>query len=367
MLLNLVLFFRILQPVKEKDNLYVLLSNAINECVNWAISIEVDLEAIVRSNTVFNNLGLFDQYADTILKNDQYKKQFFVYDNTIDALYEACKPEILGRKREYMMASVVHYLRDVLDGRADRIDLDSAKRRISTLLDESILAQEEARNSEESKGQNNLSIVADDTKYYLKAWKSIDLSKLDLEKLRQQFKLATFKNIEINDLKAFITGKLEAMMSINTTRIDFAQKLQEIIDKYNSGGAVTENYFNDLMAFMEKLKEEDERHIKEGLSEEELELFDLLKKDSLTKDEEQKVKNAAKYLLKRLKEEKPTVLINDWHKDTVTKLQVQSAIKTVLDQYLPESYDRTVYSNKCDTVFEHLISMAATGDKRAFI
>jgi type I restriction enzyme R subunit len=354
-------------PVKEKDYLYVLLANAIKECVDWCTTINVDLSAIEKSNTVFQNLGLFDDYADVILQNDEHKKQFIVYDNTIDGLYEACKPEIWTRKKEFNMASIVHYLRDVIDGRADRGDLDSAKRKISALLDESIIAQEEAKNGNETLHVYDVPHAAEDKKYYIAAWKTIDLSKLNIDKLREQFKEAKHKNIEINDLRAFIAEKLQLMLQKNSTRTNFAQKLQEIIDKYNSGGALTENYFKDLMDFIDNLREEEERHIKEGLTEEELELFDLLKKESLTKDEEQKVKNAAKNLLKRLKEEKPTVLVNDWHKDTVTRLQVQSAIKTVLDNYLPESYDRTVYSNKCDTVFEHLITMAATGDKRAFV
>ncbi|MBS1651857.1 MAG: type I restriction endonuclease subunit R [Bacteroidetes bacterium] len=353
-------------PIKEKDYLYVLLTNAIKECVDWCTTINVDLGAIEKSNTVFQNLGLFDDYADVILQNDEHKKQFIVYNNTIDGLYEACKPEIWTRKKEFNMASIVHYLRDVIDGRADRGDLDSAKRKISALLDESIIAQEETKNGNDTVHVYGVPHAAEDKKYYIAAWKTIDLSKLNIDKLREQFKEAKHKNIEINDVRAFIAEKLQLMLQKNSTRTNFAQKLQEIIDKYNSGGALTENYFNDLMDFIDNLREEEERHIKEGLTEEELELFDLLKKESLTKDEEQKVKNAAKNLLKRLKGEKPTVLVNDWHKDTVTRLQVQSAIKTVLDNYLPESYDKTVYSNKCDTVFEHLITMAATGDKRAF-
>ncbi|MDQ3846810.1 MAG: hypothetical protein M3342_22775, partial [Bacteroidota bacterium] len=84
----------------------------------------------------------------------------------------------------------------------------------------------------------------------------------------------------------------------------------------------------------------------------------MLKKESLTKAEEQKVKLAAKHLLKRLKEEKPKVLVNDWHKDTQTKLQVQLAIQKVLDSYLPESYDRVLYTNKCNEVFNHLYLQA---------
>jgi type I restriction enzyme, R subunit len=55
-----------------------------------------------------------------------------------------------------------------------------------------------------------------------------------------------------------------------------------------------------LTAYAQGLKEEAARHIREGLTDDELELFDLLKKDEMTREETQRVKLAAKQLLKRL-------------------------------------------------------------------
>jgi type I restriction enzyme, R subunit len=89
-----------------------------------------------------------------------------------------------------------------------------------------------------------------------------------------------------------------------------------------------------------------------------------LKKENLTKAEEQEVKLAAKNLLKRLLEEKPTVLVNDWFKDTQTKLQVDKVIGNILEQYLPESYDRIVFKDKCNTVFQHFYLQAIQGGNR---
>ncbi|HMS50767.1 MAG TPA: DUF3387 domain-containing protein, partial [Chitinophagales bacterium] len=169
-----------------------------------------------------------------------------------------------------------------------------------------IIAQEEKEITEDAKD------LAEKREYFIKAWKQIDLSKLDLDKLKEEYKQAPYKNIEIADLRAFIQDKLQMMMDRNVTRGSFAEKLEEIIDRYNSGNSTNENYFDDLIAFVEKMKEEEMRATREGLTEEELELFDLLKKEKLTKDEEQKVKLAAKNLLKRLKDERPKVLINDW-------------------------------------------------------
>ena len=351
-------------PAREIEQLFVLLHDAITECELYCQGIGVDLNEIAKSKETFGKLRLFDEFADTILTNDEQKKQFVVYDNTIDALYEACKPEIVGRRNEFPLAAIIHYLREVIDGRADRGNLDSAKRRISQLLDESIIAQQE--NDEKKNGTDDLQLAAEKRELFIKAWKQIDLSKLDIDKLKAAYKQAPYKNIEIADLRVFISDKLQLMMDRNTTRRSFAEKLQEIIDRYNSGNSTNENYFDDLMAFVEKMKEEEMRAAKEGLTEEELELFDLLKKEKLTKDEEQKVKLAAKNLLKRLKEERPKVLINDWHKDLQTKLQVQVAIKKVLDAALPESYNREIYSVKCDAIFEHYYIMATSGDRRGF-
>jgi type I restriction enzyme R subunit len=348
-------------PVQEKDQLYVLLIDAINECNEWCLNIGIDLNHIKESNLIFSKLNLFDEYADTIVANDEHRKQFIVYDNTIDALYEACKPEILGRRKEFPLAAIVHYLREVIDGRADRGNLDSAKRRISQLLDESIVADEKYTESpnvtaeEKSAGQ-----------FGIREWKEIDLSKLDVDKLREEFKEAPHKNIEISDLRAFISQKLQQMLERNTTRTSFAQKLQEIIDRYNSGNATNESYFDELMEFVEKMREEEMRAAREGMTEAELEIFDLIKKENLTKDEEQKVKLAARNLVHKLKDEKPTVLITDWYKDTQTRVQVHTVIKKVLNDALPQSYDRAIYSNKCDIVFDHFLMIAQKGSFKAF-
>jgi type I restriction enzyme R subunit len=344
------------EPAREKDQLFVLLKDAINECDEYCKRIGVNLSEIVKANKVFKNLDLFDRFADVILSSEEQKKEFTVYDNTIDALYEACKPEIVDRRAEFILVFVIHYLREILDGKVDNRDLDSAKRKINKLLNESIIADDEFKDKVN---------VATDSNYGIKPWKQIDLSKLDMDKLREDYKQAPYKNIEIADLRAFISDKLQQMLQRNVTRSSFAEKLQEIIDRYNSGGAATENYFDALMDFVEELREEEMRAKRQGLTEEELEIFDLLKKENLTKDEEQRVKLAAKNLLSRLTKEKPTVLVNDWYKDTQTKLQVDKVIGDILEQYLPESYDRIIFKNKCNTVFDHFYLQAQSVGRTA--
>jgi type I restriction enzyme R subunit len=115
------------------------------------------------------------------------------------------------------------------------------------------------------------------------------------------------------------------------------------------------------MNFTKDLNEEEERHIREGLTEQELELFDLMKKEKITKAEETALKNAAQMLLKRPKEEKPVVLVQDWYNDQQSQTRVKSAIEEVLDSNIPETYDRLTFKQVCDRIYNLIFKRAVNG------
>ena len=85
----------------------------------------------------------------------------------------------------------------------------------------------------------------------------------------------------------------------------------------------------------------------------------------MTKEEEQKVRLAAKSLLHRLREETPKVLVQDWFKDSQSKSRVRTAVETVLHSHLPDSYDRFVFTEKCNNVFDLMLIYAGQGLKWA--
>ncbi len=342
-------------PVKEKAELFRLLDDAIEQGLEFCHEKEVALREVLGGDDVFEKLGRFNIFANALLANDEWRKGFNVYENTISSLYEACKPEVLGRSKGREVAAF-QYLRGVIDSLIEQNDIDAISLKIAELLDESVVVNDaEAFKARQYTAEYRI----------IQKGKNWDLSKINFDKLREEFKQATYKNIEIADLRAFLQHKLEIMLQENATRTDFAQRLQEIIDAYNSGGSSTENAYEDLMKFTEDLRAEDERHIREGLSEDELEIFDLLKKDKMTQEEAQKVRLAAKSLLHRLLDEHPKVLVQDWYKDTQTKKLVRSAVEKVLDSNLPESYDRVLFREKCDNVFYLILDYASHGRKWA--
>ncbi|MBD2384369.1 type I restriction endonuclease subunit R [Cylindrospermum sp. FACHB-282] len=340
-------------PIQEKSNLFELLDDAIAQGLNFCRELGIDLESILKIQETFQKLGQFNQFADTLLQKDEWRKAFFVYQNTITSLYEACKPEIIKQRRPLVF--IFQYLRGVIDSIIERKDIDNASLKIAELLDESVIADNQGITTKEYSAEYNI----------IQTGQIWDLSQINFEQLKAEFHSKTYKNIEITDLRSFIEDKLNKMIQQNTTRADFAQRLQAIIDKYNAGGSSTDNYYEALVNFTENLKEEAQRHIREGLTEDELELFDLLKKDKMTADETQKVKLAAQSLLHRLTAEQPKVLVQDWYKDMQSQGKVKSALEAVLDKNLPVSYDQVLFKSKCDTVFDLIYDHASKGVKWA--
>jgi|GEM_PF-1389329 len=161
----------------------------------------------------------------------------------------------------------------------------------------------------------------------------------------------------------------------------FAERLKESAKRLNTGIAIEtkvgsfnapwEFFFKWLRVENEKEKVDQEQIKREGTSVEAAiiglcapdRLLDYIEK--MTKAEDQKVKLAAKTLLHRLLEEQPKVLVQDWFKDTQSQFRVRDAVEQVLHKQLPDSYNRVLFKNKCDAVFETMLNYAAQGQKWA--
>lgn len=336
-------------PVQDKDKLFTLLIDAIEKARQFCAERDIVIGEALAADDVFKQVGLFNEWADTLLTKDEWRQSFKVFENTITALYEACKPEILGDPVVRKVA-LFQYLRGVLDSIIEQQDIDSATGKINELLDESLIVDDQKFGQGKEKPA--------DWKIEQKG-RTWDLSRVDFDKLKEDFKQTKYKNIEIADLRAFLEKKLQDMLNQNRTRRDFAERLQEIIDNYNAGSSSADESYAQLVEEMAALKEEERRHVRKGLTEDELEIYDLLCKDNMTKAEEKKVRLAARALLKRLTEEKPKVLVQDWYKDMQTRLTVRDEVGAVLDEHLPEdSYDKDLFIQKRDRVFELTLDLA---------
>ncbi|WP_295384548.1 hypothetical protein [uncultured Thiodictyon sp.] len=95
-------------------------------------------------------------------------------------------------------------------------------------------------------------------------------------------------------------------------------------------------------------------------------MVETMRKEAMTKEEEKRVRLAAKALLQRLTEEAPRVLVQDWFKDSQTRLAVRDEVGKVLDRHLPdEGYDKDLFAQKRDQVFELTLDLAINHRKWA--
>jgi type I restriction enzyme, R subunit len=121
---------------------------------------------------------------------------------------------------------------------------------------------------------------------------------------------------------------------------------------YNAGSINTEEFFKELVEFSKSLTEEEARSLSEGLTEEQLAIFDLLMRPApeLSEKEKSQVKRVAEELLAALKNGK---IVLDWRKEQATWAAVRVAVEEILDR-LPEKFTRQVYAQKCDAVYQHV-------------
>jgi type I restriction enzyme R subunit len=131
----------------------------------------------------------------------------------------------------------------------------------------------------------------------------IDLAKIDFETLAKRFEKSNTKNVELEQLKVAIRKQLDKVVRLNRTRIDFLTKFEELIESYNQGSRNIDELFQELVALSKTLTDEQQRHVRENLTEEELTVFDILTRPGpdLSAEERGEIKKVAHILLERLK------------------------------------------------------------------
>ena len=335
-------------PTKKIDKLFGYIDATIAEADEFLQSLGISLDAIIDNNSTLDRLDDLAGVYDMVIANDDNKEKFKVILNTMMNLYDASKPEVFEKHWYNEKFSALAYIYGLFQHTIDNEKIARARVRMAQVLDSSVLA-------ETTENDN-------DAEYVIQSTTVIDLSKIDAEELRREIKTAQYKAIEIDDLKAYLEQALLQMIQKNCTRVKFSQRYKNIIDRYNAGGSENENYYEQLVQLIKDLQKENERANTEGLTEEELEIFDLLMAGKkLSQADEQKVKLSAKNLVKKLRENQKELLVVDWYKDDQPKARVKSTVERSLNADLPDSYDADSFRSKIDLLMNHFVDMAVQG------
>ncbi|MBS2032898.1 MAG: type I restriction endonuclease subunit R [Deltaproteobacteria bacterium] len=319
------------RPVRPKDELVEELGTALAELESFCSGVGVKLGGLEAAGTALERLTLVGEAANALLASEEVRKAYLAQAKLADALYRAIKPHRDAVQFMVRMATVATLAEKIREATVpEKADLAAVLQRIGEVLDRSIEGGVIARSGPPA----------------------IDLSKIDFEALASKFKASATKNIDLERLKAAIRSQLDRLIAENETRVDLKQKFEDLIAAYNAGSVQIDQLFRELVELSKGLTEEEARHVREQLSEEELVVFDLLTRPGpdLSADERAEVKKVARELLAKLK----SLLTIDWQKTAQARARVQDAIEQALDDGLPRAYTRDVFKVKSAAVFQHL-------------
>jgi type I restriction enzyme, R subunit len=319
-------------PVRDKQRLVEELRGAVAGATEFCTKRGVDLAAMESlPQKSMELLAALSDAKNALISPDPLRREFLGHERLVETLYGAVKPDPAALEFSSHVASlaaIAGAIRATLN--PDPVDLSAVITGIHRILDASVSGVE----------------------IPTKPGTILDLSKIDFETLAARFKKSKAKNTDLEVLKAAIRTQLEKMIELNPTRADFRDKFEEMIEEYNNGSRNIEDLFNELVNLTKSLSQEEQRHVREQMTEEELVIFDILLKPApeLTTEERTQVKKVVRELLARLK----ALLVLNWRQKSSARSQLKITIEDVLDSGLPRKFTPELYRDKCSKLFEHM-------------
>jgi len=333
-------------PIQDKKELIKELLSAIEQTKKFCSSYNVDLDSILKTEDWITVKGIeeavraivlkepdqlsgpLDDTVEKILINDISKQKYKELSGNVKRLFKAIKPDPMV-KEVTPICTLIIIIAVKIRSLSGPVDISEVMDDVEEILDDSI------RVGSIKTGPSQV----------------VDLSKLDIEKLRDKFN-TEHKHTEAEKLKGAINSKIKQMVRLNKLRMDFFEKFQKLIEDYNNGGVDLQTLIDELIKLTSEIQHEEKRSFRENLSEEELAVFDLLTKPDirLSQEEKQLVKKVVKDLIDKLKREK---LVIDWRKKQQTRADVRLTIEKILDE-LPPVYTKDLWVEKCDQTYQHV-------------
>ena len=316
--------------IQDKNELVEILFSTVSKTRQFLKALELDINELLKAKDV-EKIRLVNVFTNCILQDEKTKKQYLELVGNAYKYYKAVLPEPKAEDyyQEVMAYKVIaSRIREVID---EDTDISQVKKDLESLLDRSIRAGE----------------------YVIKNTPKLkDLSKIDFEDLRKFFDDSDTKNIEAEHLSVELEKKIKEMVRKNKLRKYFLDRLNKLLREYNSGSHDLDVFFNQLIELAKELSKEDARAVSENLTEEELAVFDILRKENLNPAETDQVKKATKELLAKLKKEK---LVLDWKKKQETQADVKITIQKILYDELPEpTYSEEDCEDRTQKVYFHV-------------
>ncbi|MCD5346128.1 type I restriction endonuclease subunit R [Agromyces sp. S2-1-8] len=328
-------------PIEIIDALAGELDTAVADLITFCAGAEVDLIGM-RDATGFDHIARRDAAVESLLVDEARWNDFIVRARLIKRLFKALLPNPKAAAQQRTVAAVRVLAERITEvTRPPQPDIGGVLDAVDALLDRSVGAEEYViRAAAEGVQPDPL----------------LDLSQIDFEGLAR--KLAGRKRAETDRLAQLLLSRAVGAATRNPTRYELVERIEQLIADYNAGSVNSDEYLKRLIEMSQNLTDEEERAVREGMTEEELAIFDLLTQPDpvLTAEEREKVKASAKALLEHIHDK----LVQDWRRKIDVTSDVNSTIRAVLDAGLPAPYTVDIFQTKVQLVYDHVLS--AYGD-----
>lgn len=327
-------------PIQDKEALVTALEVALETASAYVERHGVDVHAIMAVKDL-ERLKLISKAVEALVAPDDLRREFLRLAGAATRAYKALLPD--ERAAPFLKpVAVLHTLSDAVKAKLGPADISAISARIAELLDEKI------------EGVAILTPIVEGDR----AEGRVDLSGIDFDKLATLF--AVSPKVAAERLREEAEEQAKGMAERNPTRVQLVERLEKLVAEYNAGSIDAERFFAALKAFVGEMDVEEQRAAREGLTEEELAIFDLLTtpEPKLTKAEEQEVKRVAKRLLERLHELVDAV---DWLRGQETRGAVWSEIRVRLNDLPEQPYPEVLWNAKVDQVWDFVLRRYAGG------
>jgi type I restriction enzyme R subunit len=285
-------------------------------------------------NVGIDKLWALEKGVNAVYTNDETRLKFEILAREVFKKFKALQPHKLLNEFAPRKNAIDAIYRQIA-GNIESADVSDIMRKIQNIVDESIA-----------------NVITEPTQDY---GKLIDLSGLNFELLEKHFLNSKNKNAIVQSLKTRIEKRLRQMVERNPMQVDFYERYQEIIDEYNRGKDLVtiEETFRKLIEFVNSLTDQEIETKREGLTDEQKAIFDIIRKPELTESDKRRIKHISIELLNDLKLEK--LRVEQWADKSVTAAAVFNAVSKTLFEALPYPlYQNDDIDLKTNLVFEHL-------------
>jgi len=328
------------KPIEDKAALVEALNIALGAAHDFALAQKVDTLAMLAAEPLAR-LKLISAGVEALVSPDEVRGEFFRRTAEVTKAYKALLPD--ERAAPFLKpVAIMHTLAEAVRAKLGPVDISAIQARIAELLDEKI------------EGVAILApIVTGDTPDG-----RVDLSGIDFDKLAKLFEVSP--KVATEKLREEAEEHARQLAEENPTRVHLVERLEKLIELYNTGAIDVERLFDQLKAFIGEMTEEEHRAARLGLTGAELALYDLLTtpEPKLTDAQEVEVKKIAKQLLAKLTEAVASV---DWLRSQETRGQVKREIKLALNHLPQDPYPDDLWQTKVDRVWEFVTQRYPAG------